>query len=133
MKPPNFSWKYALIIIGLVVLASLGVDFNRRMVRLRQLSEQKERVAAQLEGLKRTQRYLETQIAYATSEAAVVRWAYEEGKMVRPGDNPIVPLPPADSTPVPTPTPVETMQAVRNWQVWLWLFVDVEPGEGVHR
>ncbi len=127
MKPPNFSWKYALIIIGLVVLASLGVDFNRRMVRLRQLSEQKERVAAQLEGLKQTQTYLETQIAYATSEAAVVRWAYEEGKMIRPGDNPIVPLPPANSTPQPTATPVVTPPVVSNWQVWLWLFMDVKP------
>jgi hypothetical protein len=129
MKPPNFSWKYALIIIGLVVLASLGVDFNRRMMRLRQLSEQRDRVAARLEGLQSTQAYLETQIAYATSEAAVVRWAYEEGKMVRPGDNPVVPLPPAASTPVPTPTPVATVESIRNWQVWLWLFVDTKPSD----
>jgi cell division protein FtsB len=124
MKQLKFSWKYAVIIVGVIFLAYLVMDFNNRMVNLRNLSEQRDRVAAQVTSLVQERSKLETQIAYATSEAAVVQWAYEEGRMVRPGDNPIIPLAPAQSTPAPTPNPIITQPAVEKWQVWIMLFVD---------
>jgi len=124
MKRPKFSWKYAVLIISVVLLAYLVMDFNNRMSNLRALSAEKERVAAQVTSLEQDHRRLETQIAYATSEPAVVQWAYEDGRLVQSGDNPVIPLPPGQSTPVPTPTPVVTRPVVDNWQVWLWLFVD---------
>jgi cell division protein FtsB len=124
MKRPGFSWKYALIIVGLTVLAYLVMDFNHRMAALRRLSAQKEVVALQLAGQKQTQVNLQTQIAYATSDAAVEQWAYEEGEMVQSGDIPVVPLPPAGGSPVPTPTSVVVATPAANWQFWLWLFVD---------
>ncbi len=124
MKVPNFSWRYALIIIGFVVLAILVMDFNNRMSALRRLSTRKEGVLAQLEGQIQTQDSLQTQIAYATSDASVIEWAYEEGSMVRPGDVPVVPLAQVAGTPVPTPTPVVVLTPIANWQFWLWLFVD---------
>ena len=92
MKRPNFSWKYAIIIIGVVVLAYLVMAFNNRVVNLRHLAAQKERVLAQKEELEATISGLETQIAYATSDAAAIEWAYEDGNMVREGDHPVVPL-----------------------------------------
>jgi len=125
MKRPSFSWRYALIIIGLVVLAYLVMDFNNRMAAMRRLSTQKEGVSAQLAGQMQTQAYLQTQIAFATSDAAVEQWAYEEGEMVRSGDIPVVPVPPAVGTPAPTPTMVVATTPVANWQFWVWLFVDV--------
>jgi hypothetical protein len=124
MKRPKFSWKYALLITGMVVLAYLVMDFNNRMTELRQLTLQKEVISGQLAGLEGTQAALQTQIAYATSDAAVVRWAYEDAHMVRSGDNPVVPLAPPASTPMPTPTVVVTQAPVSNWQVWMWLLVD---------
>ena len=124
MKRPNFSLKYAAIIIGVVVLAYLVLAFNNRVVDLRHLAVQKELIAAELEGLEGTRASLETQIAYATSDAAVIDWAYEEGNTVQDGDHPVVPLSPAESTPVPTPTPVVTRPTVSNWQMWWLLFVD---------
>ena len=124
MKQLKFSWKYAVIIVGVIFLAYLVMDFNNRMVNLRNLSEQRDRVAAQVTSLVQERSKLETQIAHATSEAAVVEWAYEEGRMVRPGDNPVVPLAPAQSTPAPTPMPIITQPAVEKWQVWMLLFVD---------
>src|SRR5574341_2238653 len=124
MKRPGFSWKYALIIIGLFVLAYLVMDFNNRMAALRRLSTQKEGVTQQLAGQYQTQAYLQTQISYATSDASVEQWAYEEGDMVRSGDIPVVPLAPASGTPVPTPTRVVAATQAANWQFWLWLFVD---------
>jgi hypothetical protein len=124
MKRPRFSWRYALLITGVVVLSYLVMDFNSRMTELRQLTLQKEVVSGKLAGLEGTQASLQTQIAYATSDAAVMRWAYEDAHMVRSGDNPVVPLAPPASTPMPTPTPVVTQAAVSNWQVWMWLLVD---------
>jgi cell division protein FtsB len=126
MKRPVFSWKYALMILGVVVLAYMVMDFNNRVSELHRLSNQKEAVAAEVSSLEKTQNALETKIAYATSEAAVVDWAYEEGHMVGPGDNPVVPIAPSVGTPFPTPTPSVTQQAVSNWQMWMRLFLDSE-------
>jgi hypothetical protein len=121
------QWKYALVIIGLLVLAYLVMDFNSRMSELRRLSVEKEIVAAQVTQLRETQSSLKT----PTSDSAVADWAYAEGHMVRPGDNPVVPVAPGDVTPVPTPTQVVARPVVRNWQMWLWLFVEVPPGRGL--
>ena len=129
MKGLKFSWKYAVAIIGVLLMAYLVMDFNSRTADLRRLTVQKEQVAGQVTQLARTQDTLRTQIAYATSDAAVVDWAYEEGNMVRPGDNPVVPVAPPGSTPAPTPTPVIERPVVSNWQMWLWLFVDTAPGK----
>jgi len=128
MKRPGFSWRYTLIILGMVVLAYLVMDFNSRMGALRRLTAQKEEVAAQLEGQMKTEAGLQTQIAYATSDDAVEQWAYEEGSMVRDGDVPVVPIPPGGSTPVPLPTTTKAATPVPNWQFWLWLFVDADSG-----
>ena len=124
MKRPNFSWKYAIIIIGVVVLAYLVMAFNNRVVNLRHLAAQKERVSAQKEELEATISGLETQIAYATSDAAAIEWAYEDGNMVREGDHPVVPLAAAKSTPAPTPVSITTPRSVSNWEMWWWLFAD---------
>jgi cell division protein FtsB len=124
MKRVNFSWKYAVLILGVVVIAFLVMNFNSRIANLRRLSVQREAVAARLQGLESTQAMLQTQIARATSEAAVIEWAYQEGNLVRPGDNPVVPVPPEGSTPVPTPTPAVPRPQLQTWQMWLWLFTD---------
>ena len=128
MKRPGFSWRYTLIIIGLVVLAFLVMDFNNRMGALRRLTAQKEEVAAQMEGQLGTQAAVQTKIAHAASDDAVEQWAYEEGSMVRSGDVPVVPVAPSDSTPVPLPTTTTVSTPVPNWQFWLWLFVDADRG-----
>jgi len=129
MKGLQFSWKYALAISVFVILIMLIIDFNSRVANLRKLAVQHERVSAELASLEQQHASLETQIAYANSEDAVVDWAYEEGNLVRPGDHPIVPFPPSDATPVPTPTRSIQPITVEKWQVWLWLFTDTSPGE----
>jgi len=124
MRRPNFNLKHALIIAGIAVLAMLVVDFNSRVADLRRQSAQREQVAAELESYTKTAVYLETQVAYATSDEAVVEWAYDEGNMIRPGDHPVVPIPPADSTPAPQPTQKPATEKVSNLEVWLWLFFE---------
>ena len=118
------GWRYFLIGAGCLILILLIIDFNNRMADLRRLSNEKEIVAGQVTSLVETQSYLETEVAYATSEAAVYRWAYEYRRMTRPGDHLVVPIQPAGSTPVITPLPTSTPEIIHNWQVWLSLFID---------
>ncbi|MDD2696423.1 MAG: hypothetical protein PHS96_14895 [Anaerolineales bacterium] len=124
MKRMRFGWKQALAVGGVGLLAILVMDFNNRVADLRRLSAQKAKVEAQLEAEEAENVFLQTQIAEATAEGAVVRWAYEDGHMKMPGDNPVVPVPPPGSTPQATPTPAVSAPMVSNWQMWLLLFVD---------
>ena len=122
MKRTWLGWKYALIVIGLVVLTLLVMDFNNRMAEQRRLSDKREDVAVEATDLRHTQVYLETQIAYATSEAAVREWAYEEGHMVREGENLVIPLEYPGFTPEVTIIPTATHETETNFQIWLSLF-----------
>jgi len=124
MKRTWLGWKYALIVIGLVVLTMLVMDFNNRMAEQRRLSDKREDVAVEATGLMYTQVYLETQIAYATSEAAVQDWAYEEGHMVREGENLVIPLEYPGFTPEVTVIPTITPEPETNFQIWLSLFLE---------
>jgi hypothetical protein len=123
MKIPG-SWKPILIVVGFAVLVLLVMDFNNRMAELRRLTSEKEDVSARVTSLVATQQSLETQVAYATSDAAVYYWAYNFQHMGREGDVLVVPIQPQGSTPVPTPTPAIAPEVIHNWQVWLSLFVD---------
>src|SRR5512135_3319195 len=123
MKRQKQGWKYGLIVAGLAVLALLVMDFNSRMAELRRMSIERDAVSLQATGEAQTQATLKTQIAFATSEPAVAKWAYEDAHMIRPGDNPVVPVPAVGPTPTPTPAPVVTPVKVSNWEAWLALFL----------
>ena len=118
------GWKSALILIGFAVLVLLVMDFNNRMAELRRLTVEKEVVSAHVTSLFQTQLSLETQVAYATSEAAVYYWAYNFKHLGKEGDVLVVPIQEEGSLPQPTPTPEITPEVIQNWQVWLYLFVD---------
>jgi hypothetical protein len=124
MKRVWLGWKYALVVLGLIVLTLLVMDFNNRMAELRRLSDKKEDVAVEATGLMQTQAHLETQLAYATSEAAVVEWAYEEGHMVREGENLVIPLEYPGFTPEVTVIPTATPEPESNLQIWFSLFLE---------
>jgi hypothetical protein len=122
MKTGNSGWRYALLVLGLAVLAAMVMDFNRRTADLRRLTTEKEAVSAQVTSLVETQNGLKEDVAYATSEPAVMEWAYQDGHMMRPGDVPVIPVPASQVTPVPTPTPAPTQVETSTWEKWLILF-----------
>jgi hypothetical protein len=127
MKSKGNGWKPVLMIVGFTVLVLLVMDFNNRMAELRRLTSEKEDVSARVTSLVETQLSLETQVAYATSEAAVYYWAYNFQHLGKEGDVLVVPIQPTGSLLQPTPTPAITPQVIQNWQVWLSLFVDQPP------
>ncbi len=127
MKISAKGWRPVLIVVGFAVLVLLVMDFNSRMAELRRLTAEKDDVSARVTSLVETQVALQTQVAYATSDAAVYYWAYNFEHMGRAGDVLVVPIQPEGNLPQPTPTPAVTPEVIQNWQVWLSLFVDQPP------
>lgn len=94
------------------------MDFNARVSTLFRKNTQRDDMRIEKYQLQLTEQDLKTQIAYATSEAAPKEWAREEGRLVLPGDHPVIPMEEAGATPSPEVLPSPTAQAVDNWQVW---------------
>jgi hypothetical protein len=116
-----------IMLAGIVILLIiLAADFNNRMSNLYTQREQRERVAVQATQVMSTQAALESQLAYATSQAAVEEWAYEDGKLARPGDVVVVPLSNVGPAPTPTPEPAPAPEPLTRWQIWMSLFFDSE-------
>ena len=97
------------------------------MADLRRLSKKSQEVAGEATHLHETEMALETQIAFATSQAAVEQWAYQEGRQVREGEVIIVPVGQSGNTPESTPIPTQIVLPRRNWETWLSLFIDSPP------
>jgi len=99
------------------------MTFNRLTMKYHQMTNQVAIVEKQYIALKATHSSLETQVALATSDETVRKWAYEDAHLVRNGDIPIVPLSPAKVTPTPRPV-LRTVPArsVQPWRVWWELF-----------
>jgi cell division protein FtsB len=112
-----------LMVVGIVVLVFLMLDFNNRMTELQRLSSDRDRLTTRVVQLTETIQDLNTEIAYATSDLAVDQWAREEGKMIKTGDVPIVPVSPDQVTPQPTQAPQAAPHVVNNWDIWYALFL----------
>jgi hypothetical protein len=124
MKLSGKGLKPLIILAGFGVLVLLVMDFNSRMAELRRLTAEKDSVSARVTSLVNTQDALKTQVAFATSDAAVYYQAYNYEHFGNEGDVLVIPIQAAGTTPEPTPTPVVTPEVIQNWQVWLSLLVD---------
>jgi hypothetical protein len=124
MKKARNGLKSALMLAGFAVLVLLVMDFNNRMAELRSLTAEKVHVSARVTSLVETQQSLETQVAYATSEAAVYYWAYNFQRLGKEGDVLVIPIQQEGSQPQATPTPIVTPEVIQSWQVWLSLLAD---------
>ena len=113
--------KKAGLVLLAVVLFFLVLDLNSRLNELSRLSAQQHKAATVIAQLQSTLSVLDTQVAYAYSDAAVEEWAYGEGHMTRSGESLVVPIAPAGVTEVPTVVVTSTPEPVENWQIWLAL------------
>lgn len=109
-------------LIGILLLVFIVLEFNRRLEELNMLNAQSRLVQTQATQAVQTQLALQTQVAYANSDAAVEEWARTDGHYIQDGDLPVVPLGEPGAAPIDasTPTPVPTQPS--NWEVWWDLF-----------
>ncbi len=113
------------IVIGISILLVVLFAFTQRTAEFLRLNSQLEREQARLTELVATQAFLVDEIAYATSEAAVVEWARQDARWAKDGDFPVIPLLPAGTTPQPEDAVLTTPTPSSNWNTWMtWLFSD---------
>lgn len=114
--------KLGLIVVA-VILLFLVMDLNSRLNELSRLTTQRDEAATIVANLESTLQVLQTKQAYAGSVGAVEEWAYNEGHMVRPGEQLVIPISPPGTTPEPVLVPTPTVQPVQNWEIWLALIL----------
>jgi hypothetical protein len=96
------------------------------MEELNRLTSQLKVVQAEATVVVQTQTALASQVAYATSDAAVEAWAYDN-KMIRPGEHPVGIVPEGNVTATPIYTTVQMEQSPPTWRIWWELFFGNHP------
>jgi hypothetical protein len=115
--------KKQLIVIGLLVLSFfLLMDLNTRLTTLFRLTKTHNEMKTSIFQLQSTKSLLETQIAIATSEDAVRRFANDDRHWYQTSDVPVFPFPDPKSTPPSYVQPTPTPMVVDHWQRWWALF-----------
>lgn len=118
----------AILAIGLL----LAINFSSRITAGQPLQEAYNRARSEVEALQREQQDLVALRDYVQSDAYVEQWARDEGKMVRPGERLVIPVPAGlilEPTPIPaSPLNIETAPPQpETWTVWWSLFFDTDP------
>jgi hypothetical protein len=120
----QINFRRVAVFAGIFILILLVIEFNSRLEELNRLNDQRDEIRAAATQAVQTELALQTQVAYASSTAAVEEWARTEGHYILEGDQPVVPLVQPGSQPVIAPTPQPTPTPMQNWEVWLGLFFD---------
>ncbi|HDH09312.1 MAG TPA: septum formation initiator family protein [Chloroflexi bacterium] len=123
-KHPIISSGQFIAIIVATIALFMAVDFGRRMAAIYRLQREKARLEQEVAQEQSRQEELKAYKDYVQSDEFVEQWARTEGKMVKPGETPVVPVP------VRTPTlsekhPPEEGQAMKgesHWREWWELF-----------
>lgn len=118
----KLNFRRVAVFTGIFILILLVIEFNSRLEELNRLNDQRDQVRIVATQAAQTEMALQTQVAYASSTAAVEEWARTEGHYVLEGDQPVVPLVQPGSQPVIAPTPQPTPTPMQNWEVWWGLF-----------
>jgi cell division protein FtsB len=118
----------AILAIGLL----LAINFSTRIAAGQPLQDTYDRVQSEIQRLKQEQAALIAERDYVQSDAFVEQWARSEGKMIRPGEVLVIPVPAGPgvaSTPVPVnQVPVQTTPPEPDpWVLWWSLFFDSPP------
>jgi hypothetical protein len=116
----------SILAIGLL----LTINFSGRIRRGQQIEEVRGHLEATISVLSTEQTHLIESRDFAASDAAVIEWAHREGKLIRPGEILVIPVPAGiilTPTPQATPLPLATPTTIPIENVWWNLFFDGEP------
>ena len=123
---PPLTLLQVLTLVGLVAGLLIVLDFNQRLAVAQRLVDARNQAATEVALLEQEKSVLETQVAYATTDAAVIQWAHEAGKLVQPGEVLVVPVVPTPSA-TPPPLPATPPPPPPAWRLWWNLFFDAQP------
>ena len=118
-SPISGIWLLIALIVGVLIFG----DLTRRMTDARRMERDGRMLATEVTHLEAANSELETQIAQASDEANVARWARAEAKLVLEGERLVVPLP-AERLAEEQPTAADRAQdAPSTWEIWWALLV----------
>jgi cell division protein FtsB len=135
-KKGQISGLQVMFATLLAISLILAINFTSRIAANQPLQEALDRVQAEITDLRAEQLELSEQRDYVQSDAYVESWARSDGRMVRPGEILIVPMPstnnvasnaPIEETPTPFTSIETTPPQPEPWQLWWALFFDSPP------
>jgi hypothetical protein len=122
-RRPPLTWAQVGVLMAVVIVLVVIVDFSQRLATSQRLVDSANKAGTEVAQLETEQAVLKTQVAYATMDVAVIEWAHESGRLVRPGEVLVVPIiPTVVATPVqvsialPAPSP--------NYVLWWEMFFE---------
>jgi cell division protein FtsB len=122
MKRMHVEKRKVITAFIILIFFFMLLGLNARLSEFFRLSNQRDIMQTKVISLSGTEKALQTQIAFATSDLSVEAWARDEGHLAQPGDNVIIPLAPYSMKPQPKYLPTPTISTQQNWQVWWDLF-----------
>ncbi len=137
-KKGQISGLQVMFATMLAISLILAINFTSRIAANQPLQQALDRVQAEIAQLRIEQSDLIDQRDYVQSDAYVEAWARSDGRMVRPGEILIVPMPVGGNVNTAEPTeenltpftPIETTPPRPDpWQLWWALFFDTPPPE----
>jgi cell division protein FtsB len=122
------------IVFGSILAISLllAINFSGRIAAGRQIDAKRDALDHSISTLKAQATALKSELNFVNSDAFIDQWARKEGRMVKPNEVLIVPVP-GPSTPQPSPTPFVAIanntqqETTQNWKLWWQLFFDAPP------
>ncbi len=114
--------KQIVVVVLLVLSFFLLMDLNTRLSVLFRLSHTSDEMNTNIYDLESTKQVLLTQIAFATSDAAVQQFANSDRKWYKENDVPVFPVQDPNATPPAFVQPTPTPMAVDHWEKWWALF-----------
>ena len=127
-KRPVVSSRQFIAIIVATVALFMAVDFGRRAAAIYRLQREKARLEQEIAQEEARREELEAYKGFVQSDEFVEQWARTEGRMVKPGETPVVPIP-VRTPPPPAEPPPEKGQAAEgaHWREWWELFFGRRP------
>ena len=119
--PLQINLRRLGVFISIGVFLVLVMNFNARLEELSRLQGEAATVRTQATAILVTQSALRTQVALATSPAAVEEFARNQSRMAQPGDKVFIVMPAPGSTAQPAPIATPILTNLTKWDVWMIL------------
>ena len=118
----RMDFRQVLIILVVAMAFYMVFDLSGRISAANQMVAERDEMATRVDSLKQTEAYLQTKVALATQPSFIEPYIRPEGKMLQPGDIPIIPIPGDSIQATPVSELPTQSSTVSNWEIWWDLF-----------